>query len=408
MARQLREETDLVIDRRFFLKAGAAAIPSRFAFAEHSEKKVRIGIVGGSFGATFHFHEHPNCIVEAVSDLRTDRRNHLMQVYRCSKSYESLEKLLFDKNIDAVFCATPAPMHLDHATKTLRAGKHVMSAVPAVIGTLEDCQKLLDAVKASGRNYMMAETSYYRQGVISARQFQQEQKFGRIFSAEAEYHHSGLEDLYWDEAGKPTWRYGLAPMHYPTHCTAMLIGVTGERLTQVSCIGWGDDDPIVKDNVYHNPFWGETALFNTDRGTAFRVQVYWRGAVRGTERGQWIGTRMSMFLPHPNGLGTVLVHGVTRDGKGNGQVIRPASESENYPQPNWWETSMLPEAMRHRSDHDGSHTFLCHEFVQSSVEDRRPTVDVNEAVAYTAPGIVAHDSALRGGELLKIPQFARV
>jgi hypothetical protein len=69
---------------------------------------------------------------------------------------------------------------------------------------------------------------------------------------------------------------------------------------------------------------------------------------------------------------------------------------------------MLPEAMRHRSDHDGSHTFLCHEFVQSIVEDRRPTVDVNEAVAYTGPGIVAHDSALRGGELLKIPQFARV
>jgi predicted dehydrogenase len=255
---------------------------------------------------------------------------------------------------------------------------------------------------------MMAETSYYRQGVISARQFQQEGKFGRIVSAEAEYHHAGLEDLYWDADGKPTWRYGLAPMHYPTHCTAMLIGVTDERLTQVSCIGWGDDDPIVKDNVYHNPFWGETALFNTDRGTAFRVQVYWRGAVRGAERGQWIGTRMSMFLPHPNGVGTVLVHGIDRDGKGDGKVIRPASELETYKQPIYWETSMLPAAMRHKSDHDGSHTFLAHEFIQSIVENRRPTVDVNVAVACTAPGIVAHDSALRGGELLKIPQFARV
>lgn len=398
----------MVTDRRLFLKAGVAAIPAGFAFAAPSEKKVRIGIVGGSFGATFHFHEHPNCIVEAVSDLRTDRRNHLMQVYHCSKSYESLQQLLLDKNIDAVFCATPAPMHLDHATQTLRAGKHVLSAVPAVLGTLEDCQKLLDAVKASGRTYMMAETSYYRQGVISARQFQQEQKFGRIFSAEAEYHHAGLEDLYWDADGKPTWRYGLAPMHYPTHCTSMLIGVTGERLTQVSCIGWGDDDPIVKNNVYHNPFWGETALFNTNRGTSFRVQVHWRGALRGTERGQWMGTRMSMYLPHPNGLGTLLVHGIDRDGKGDGKVIRPASELETYAQPNYWETSMLPAAMRHKSDHDGSHTFLAHEFIQSIVENRRPAVDVNEAVAYTAPGIVAHNSALRGGELLKIPQFARV
>jgi predicted dehydrogenase len=395
-------------DRRLFLKAGVAAIPSRFAFAAPAEKKVRIGIVGGGFGTDFHFHEHPNCIVEAVSDLLPARRDRLMQVYHCSKSYESLERLLLDRNIDAVFCATPAPMHLDHVTKTLKAGKHVMSAVPAVVGTLEDCQKLLDAVKAAGLNYMMAETSYYHQGVISARRFQQERKFGRIVSAEAEYHHPGLETLYFDEAGKRTWRYGLAPMHYPTHCTAMLTGVTGERLTQVSCIGWGDDDPIVKDNVYRNPFWGETALFKTDRATAFRVQIFWRGAVRGTERGQWIGTRMSMFLPHPNGLGPVIVRETPTNEKDNGGFVRQAQALENYKQPHYWETSMLPETMRHNSGHEGSHTFLAHEFIQSIVENRRPAVDVNEAVAYTAPGIVAHESALRGGELLKIPQFARV
>jgi predicted dehydrogenase len=406
--RRLLEEPDVMTDRRLFLKAGAAAIPSRFAFAAPSEKKVRIGIVGGGFGADFHFHEHPNCIVEAVSDLRAARRNHLMQVYGCSKSYESLELLLLDKNVDAVFCATPAPLHLDHVTKTLKAGKHVMSAVPAVVGNLEDCQKLLDAVKAAGRNYMMAETGYYHQGVITARRFQQEKKFGRIFSAEAEYHHPGLESLYFDDSGNRTWRYGLAPMHYPTHCTAMLVGVTSERLLQVSCIGWGDDDPILKDNVYRNPFWGETALFNTDRGTAFRVQVYWRGAVRGTERGQWIGTRMSMFLPHPNGLGPILVRETSTTEKDQGGFVRRASELENYKQPRWWETSMLPAAMRHDSGHEGSHTFLANEFIQSIVENRRPAVDVNEAVAYTAPGIVAHDSALRGGELLKIPQFARV
>ena len=404
----MSEEMHVATDRRLFLKAGAIAIPSRFAFAAPTEKKVRIGIAGGGFGSDFHFHEHPNCIVEAVTDLRTDRRNHLMQVYRCSKSYESLEKMLLDKDVDAVFCATPAPQHLDHVTKVLKAGKHVMSAVPAVVGTLEDCQKLLDAVKASGRNYMMAETSYYHQGVITARRFYQEQKFGRIFSAEAEYHHPGLESLYFDETGKRTWRYGLAPMHYPTHCTAMLGGVTGERLTQVSCIGWGDDDPILKDNVYGNPFWAETALFKTDRGTAFRVQVYWRGAVRGTERGQWIGTRMSMFLPDPNGLGPVIVRETTTKEKDNGGFVRRAQELENYKQPRWWETSMLPEKMRHDSGHEGSHTFLANEFIQSIVENRRPAVDVNEAVAYTAPGIVAHDSALRGGELLKIPQFARV
>jgi len=34
-------------------------------------------------------------------------------------------------------------------------------------------------------------------------------------------------------------------------------------------------------------------------------------------------------------------------------------------------------------------------------------VDVYEAVAYTVPGIVAHQSSLKGGEQLKIPDFGR-
>ncbi len=50
---------------------------------------------------------------------------------------------------------------------------------------------------------------------------------------------------------------------------------------------------------------------------------------------------------------------------------------------------------------------LVHEFIAALVEGRRPAVDVYEAVAYTAPGIVAHQSALRDGETMKIPDFGR-
>jgi len=102
--------------------------------------KIRIGIIGGRFGASFYFHEHPNCIVEAVSDLRKDRRENLMKTYRCTKSYESLTLLLKDPKIDAVFIATPAPDHVKHAIESLQAGKHVLCAVPAAL-TLEDCYK---------------------------------------------------------------------------------------------------------------------------------------------------------------------------------------------------------------------------------------------------------------------------
>jgi hypothetical protein len=40
-----------------------------------------------------------------------------------------------------------------------------------------------------------------------------------------------------------------------------------------------------------------------------------------------------------------------------------------------------------------------------SRSDMGPAIDVYEAVAYTAPGIIAHQSALAGGKPLKVPVF---
>ena len=45
------------------------------------------------------------------------------------------------------------------------------------------------------------------------------------------------------------------------------------------------------------------------------------------------------------------------------------------------------------------------EFVMSIIEDRKPLVDIAMALNLTVPGIVAHSSALKDGELLKIPNF---
>jgi len=398
--------------RRDFLKttgmamAGAALAAGSVPVAGALRKKVRIGVVGGGFGCSFQWHEHPDCVVEAVSDLRPERRDRLMKTYRCSKSYPSLEELVRDKNIDAVAIFTEGPNHVKHVAEAMKHGKHAISAVPACMGGgIEEAELLLDTVQKYGLTYMMAETSYYQQPTISVRKLYEQGKFGEIYYCEAEYQHAGLETLYF-ENGKRTWRHGMAPMHYPTHSTALLTSVTGERLTEVACDGWGDESPICKDNVYQNPFWNESAMFKTDRGHAFRVNVWWKGAHRGCERAQWIGNRMSFYGGHPNGLGPTIVRSAEgRKEKDDAGFVRDLPEMERYAQPEWWKTDMLPAPLRHNSGHHGSHTFLTHEFVDALRHERRPAVDVYEALAYTVPGVVAHESALRGGELLKIPQF---
>ncbi len=56
--------------------------------------------------------------------------------------------------------------------------------------------------------------------------------------------------------------------------------------------------------------------------------------------------------------------------------------------------------------HGGSHGHLMNEFVTAILEDRKPPVDVATALNLTVPGIVAHQSAINGGETRKIPVFA--
>src|SRR5712672_4250380 len=87
-------------NRREFLRATGTAtagvvLGSQYAHsAEPARTKIRMGVVGGNFGNAFFWHEHPDCTVEAVSDLVPDRRKRLMTTYKCSRSYESLEKLI--------------------------------------------------------------------------------------------------------------------------------------------------------------------------------------------------------------------------------------------------------------------------------------------------------------------------
>ena len=371
-----------------------------------SSKKIRMGVMGGSFGAAFPWHEHPSSAVEAVTDLDPDRLSYLKETYSCDKAYPSLDEMLKDRDIDAVAVFSGAPDHARQAIQAMKAGKHVISAVPACM-TLDDAYLLRECVEQTGMTYMMAETSYYRQPAISARKFLDEGKFGDIFYTEAEYHHAGIDPLFFDKQGNRTWRYGIPPMLYPTHCTGFVVGVTKERLTEATCIGWGDDSPYLKENPYNNPFWSETAFFKTDKGHAFRASVYWEGAFKGTERAQWIGSKMSLFSPTANGQGAIIVRRSEQQETDDAGFVRTLPRFEEYEVPNWFETDMLPESLRHASGHGGSHVFLAHEFISALVEERRPAVDIYEALAMTVPGIVAHESALRGGEQLKVPSFDR-
>lgn len=55
--------------------------------------------------------------------------------------------------------------------------------------------------------------------------------------------------------------------------------------------------------------------------------------------------------------------------------------------------------------HGGSHPYLAHEFISAIAERRPAAIDDVRAAQWTAPGIAAHLSAVRGGVPVDIPSF---
>lgn len=342
-----------------------------------SDRRLRVGIVGYGvcqFGAAFSFQDHPNVEIVAVSDLIPERCAGLSKACRCQKTYPSLEEMVKDDKIEAIFLATDAPSHARHAVDVLKHGKHVASAVPAVFGSLEDAEMLFKAVKQSGLKYMMFETSCFHEELHAMRVIYQQGGFGKLTYCEGEYYHYMEEPI----PSYKDWRVGLPPQYYPTHSNAYCLGVNAGSFTEVSCFGVPS---LIKqfqpgNNVYKNRFATEIALFRTNDGGTARMAVSWDTPGDGGERGRIRGQRGSYYGRY-EGLEKNL--------------------------PNTKRPPLPPKV--DAGGHGGSHGYLMNEFVSAIIQNRKPLVDVGLALNMTVGGIVAHQSALKDGELLKIPQF---
>ena len=131
-------------------------------------------------------------------------------------------------------------------------------------------------------------------------------------------------------------------------------------------------------NPYANPYGTEIALFRTSEGGMARMAVSWDSPGHGGEMGRVRGQKGSML-----GL------------KFEGTAELPKLDLAKPPLPPHVEAG----------GHGGSHGYLGNEFVTSILQSRRPLVDIAWALNMTVAGIVAHQSAMKDGELMKIPQY---
>ncbi|MDO4587808.1 MAG: Gfo/Idh/MocA family oxidoreductase [Planctomycetia bacterium] len=357
-----------------------------------SDKKVKVGLVGYGFckfAAQWEFQNHPNVEIVAVSDLFEDRCNELAKVVKCEKTYPSLEEMVKDDSIEAIFCATDAPSHAKHCIEVLKHGKHVATAVPVFYGNIEYADMILECVKENpDLIYAMFETSTFHDDLYAMSKIYEAGGFGKILYSEGEYCHTKAPgSTYYPSYGD--WRKNGCPIWYPTHATAYHISVTHGSFIDVSCKGFTykkDKQPNASGNIFD----GEVGLFRTNDGGMSRMMchstygVYLEaGRVRG-EIGGFDGTFQDIFSAY------------TGTDEGRRIVKELGDKIKKYP---------LPPTVQSGS-HGGSHGYHCDNFIRSILLKEKPAVGIIDALNMTVPGYYAHLSAVKDGETMKIPQYS--
>jgi predicted dehydrogenase len=113
---------------------------------------LRWGVLGTGWIAdkfSTALHRHTKQQIVAVASRDQERAAAFALDHAVDSSFGSYEALVEESNVDAVYIATPHPMHLRDATLALEAGKPVLVEKPFALDGKE-ARRLADAARASG------------------------------------------------------------------------------------------------------------------------------------------------------------------------------------------------------------------------------------------------------------------
>ena len=366
-------------------------------------EKVRVGIVGLEFGAEFVpiYQRHPNAEVHAICRRNKERLDELGDQFGIERRYTSFEDMLAVDEIDAIHIVSPIADHAAMTIASLDAGKHTACTVPMAT-SVEDCLAIVEAKKRAQKAYMMMETAVYTREFLFVKELVETGKLGKIqFLRGAHQQNMGLP-------GWPEYWYGFPPMHYATHAVSPLLALAHATVDSVIAHGSGK----IRDEYarrYNAPFAVETATLRLrDQTLVAEVTRSLFDTIRQyRESFDVYGDKLSVEWEQLQGEGLVVFSGY--------------EDAERVQPPDY--AHLLPEAIapftlggvygegEHTSfiqgaGHGGSHPHMAHEFITSIAEGRDSAVDAAVAANWTMAGICAHESAMKNGLEIAVPQTA--
>ncbi|MBT4726331.1 MAG: Gfo/Idh/MocA family oxidoreductase [Planctomycetaceae bacterium] len=359
-------------------------------------------MVGLGFGAEFLpiYQAHPNANVAAICRRNEVELNKVGDALGIEKRYTKFEDVLADPTVDFVHINSPIDDHAWMSIEALKAGKHVMCTVPMAT-TIEECDQICNLVAETGLKYMMAETVVYSREYLYIKDLYARGELGKIQYMKASHPQ--------DMDGWPAYWEEMIPMHYATHVVSPILGLVDGKAEYVSCFGSG----TVRDDIREksgSPFAVESCHIKiADSDVSAQIWRFLYDTARQyRESFDVYGTKKSFEW--------TLV-------EGDEHVLHTAKKAEHeIPErvsvPDF--AHLLPAEIQkftqtiedadHLSfvqggGHGGSHPHLVNEFVSALLENRDPLPNAVTSANWTCVGICAHESAMQGGQVVKLPEF---
>ena len=390
-------------------------------------KKLNVALVGLSFGLEFVaiYCKHPDVnkvfIVDKNEKLLTIARNRYnIPAEQCFTDFEEILKI---PEIDAVHLVTPPATHAPFSIQVLNAGKHCGCTIPMGM-SIQELNDVIHARIKSGKNYMFMETTIYQREFLYIKELYEKGALGRLQYMSCAH--------YQDMEGWPDYWKGFPPLMHPTHAVAPCLMLAGHLPDKVYARGSGRiRDELEKQ--YGCPFAFESAFISLkDSDVTIEMERFLYGVARSYSECFRIygenksNTRSSVADEDPvlytrtGALEKVDI--ITEDNEESsrgGEIKEERIKIPDY-------AHLLPKEIAsfttntvynnentHLSftqggGHGGSHPHLVHEFVRSILENRKPQLDDVMGAYWTGTGICAHESAMKGGEIISIPAFEKI
>ena len=367
-----------------------------------SDKKIRVAIVGLGFGAEFIpiYQNHPYAEMYAVCRRNAAELNKAGDRFGVKVRYTDYNDLLKDPNINAVHINSPIPDHAPQSLAALKAGKHVACTVPMAT-TIDECKAIVEAQRRSGKVYMMMETVVYSREFLYLKELYETGELGKLQFLRASHHQ--------DMTGWPSYWDGMPPMHNATHAISPTLALARHEAEWVQCLGSGTIFERMH-SQYGSPF----AIEST--------HIKFKDSDVGAEVTRHLWAVARQYRESFDVFGSIRTFEWTQV-EGEPHVLHLGETPSRVAAPDY--AHLLPEEIQafttggvytdegetaHRSfvqggGHGGSHPHLAHRLLQAVLGNEDPYPNAVQAANITCAGLLSHESAMRGGEKLHLPEW---